>query len=321
VKLPEFKGWGKSVPEAKPESGPSHIDRSLRFFAEGAAENIPRLDPRAYADFRETIHRMASEIPERHSADLRHAAVATILKEFEGYRKEMEESLRDRQKNWQRLTATLIRELLVSLGVKPDSPMAAPLTREIDELTSAEDLRAYRALLDDFLALRNTNSNLPGISPLKVANCSTGNDTSSGLLGGGAAIEHLRKLMEQGMGGFVALIRFTCLEMVSQRFGVGAVHDCLMAFSAYLTSTLEPGDAVFQWSDSTLVAIMLDRGGEFMLTAELQRIAAKNSDIAVVIGGRPIMLRIPFFFDLTPIDQFKSADDLYRLWLQNKARV
>jgi GGDEF domain-containing protein len=104
--------------------------------------------------------------------------------------------------------------------------------------------------------------------------------------------------------------------MVSRRFGPEAVEDCLMAVSAFLTASLHSDDMIFHWSDSSLVAILLGRPNEHILTAELNRVSARNSDINVNIGGRLIMLRIPFSFELTPIERLKTAEDLYRIYLQ-----
>jgi hypothetical protein len=64
------------------------------------------------------------------------------------------------------------------------------------------------------------------------------------------------------------------------------------------------------------VAILLGRPNEHLLTAELNRIAAKNTDINVTIGGRSIMLRIPFSFELTPIQRLKTAEELHKIYLQ-----
>lgn len=88
-----------------------------------------------------------------------------------------------------------------------------------------------------------------------------------------------------------------------------------MAVSAFLTASLNSDDAIFHWSDSSLVAILLHRPNEHLVTAELNRIASKNSDINVNIGGRSIMLRIPFSFDLIALDRFKNAAELYKLSL------
>ena len=64
----------------------------------------------------------------------------------------------------------------------------------------------------------------------------------------------------------------------------------------------------------------MGRPNDYILTAELHRIAVQNTDINVMIEGRSIMLRIPFSFDLHPIDRFRTAEDLYKLTLQGAKR-
>jgi GGDEF domain-containing protein len=194
---------------------------------------------------------------------------------------------------------------------------ALPLTEGTEKLATGEEIKQYRDLLDGFLEMRSGEGEAGKISSLKVADTSTANDNAAGLMGGGAAVENLRKVMERGLAGFVAIFRLSCMEMVSQRFGPEAVQDCLMAVSACLTAGLHSEDAIFHWSDSSLLAILLGRPNEHLLDAELRRIAAKNSDINVNIGGRSIMLRIPLTFELTPIDRFKNASDLFKLSLQS----
>jgi GGDEF domain-containing protein len=103
--------------------------------------------------------------------------------------------------------------------------------------------------------------------------------------------------------------------MINQRFGPEAVEDCLMAVSAFLTQSLHSDDAIYHWSDSSLLAVLLGRANDQILTAELERIAMQNRETTVNIGGRATMLRIPITFDLIPIERLKSADDLYKITL------
>jgi GGDEF domain-containing protein len=121
--------------------------------------------------------------------------------------------------------------------------------------------------------------------------------------------------LENGDKAFIVLFRLSCLNMINQRFGPEAVEDCLMAVSAFLTQSLHSDDAIYHWSDSSLLAILLGRANEQILTAELDRIANQNRETTVNIGGRATMLRIPITFDLTPIDRLKSADDLRKITL------
>ncbi|MGA2350484.1 MAG: hypothetical protein ABSF70_08645 [Terracidiphilus sp.] len=314
--LREMTGWGKGQPAASAGAGADNIGTCLTALVEGVAESMPRIDAATYNSFRGTAARMALQIPDSMEDSERLKVVNAILHEFENYRIGVENALRERQKNWRSLVAKLARELLTALGVKEDAAIGLPLTEAIDQLTTAEQLKDYRELLNGFLELRSADKEANKISPLKVADTSTGNENAAGLMGGGAAVEQLRNVMARGATGFVAIFQLSCLEMVSRRFGPEAVEDCLMAVSAFLTASLHSDDAIFHWSDSSLVAILLGRGNEHLLEAELRRIASKNSDINVNIGGRFIMLRIPLTFELTPIESFKTADDLYKLSLQ-----
>ncbi|MGA2276185.1 MAG: diguanylate cyclase [Terracidiphilus sp.] len=316
MNLRQMAGWNKNQPETSSEPANDNTVQCMTALVEGVAEAMPRIDPKTYSEFRGTAARMSLQIPDSMDNAERLKVVNAILHEFENYRHGVEEELRGRLKNWRSLTTKLTGALLAAMGVKLDSPIALPLVDGIEQLTTADQIREYRDLLNGFLELRSATEEQAKISPLKVADTSTSNENAAGLLGGGAAVEHLRKVMERGLTGFVVVFQLSCLDMVSRRFGPEAVEDCLMAVSAFLTSSLHSDDAIFHWSDSSLVAILLGRPNEHLLTAELNRIVAKNSDINVNIGGRSIMLRIPFSFDLHPIERFKSADDLYKLSLQ-----
>lgn len=313
--LREIAGFGKGQSAVKADPAADNTGICMTALVEGVAEAMPRIDDKSYSEFRGTAARMALQIPDRMDNAGRMTVVNAILHEFENYRIGVENSLRERQKGWRSLAAKLTREMLVSMGVKTDSAAAQPLIEEIDRLGTPEEIREYRELLDGFLKLRAGEAEA-GISPLKVADTSTSNENAAGLMGGGAAVEQLKKVMERGLTGFVVIFRLSCLEMVSRRFGPEAVEDCLMAVSAFMTASLHSDDMIFHWSDSSLVAILLARPNEHLLTAELNRIAAKNTDINVTIGGRSIMLRIPFSFELIPIERLKTAEDLYKIYLQ-----
>lgn len=312
--------WGKGQSAAGEAPETDNTVHCMTALVEGVAEAMPRIDAATYSSFRGTAARMALQIPDSMNDAERMKVVNAILHEFENYRLGVENALRERQKYWRSLTIKLTGELLKALGVKMDSAQALPLTQGIDMLVTGDQIKEYRELVDSFLELRSAGEEQAKISPLKMADTSTSNENAAGLMGGGAAVEHLRKVMERGLAGFVAIFRLSCLEMVSQRFGPEAVEDCLMAVSACLTAGLHSDDAIFHWSDSSLLAVLLGRPNEHLLDAELRRIAAKNSDINVNIGGRSVMLRIPLTFDLTPIDRFKSAEDLFKLTLQGAKR-
>lgn len=286
--------------------------RCLSLLADGAAMNALDVEEASYQEFRGTIKKLTLQIPDHTPLADKLAIVQEIVQEFENYRKKTDETVRNRQAGWKGLAAQMLREVLRALGIDSGAPGVAALAQAIAGLTTADEIGAYGERLARFLHPGESAAGGPA-SPLKAADRSTTNNNASGLNGGGIAVERLRKVMEKGNGGFVVLFSLSCLEMIDERFGAEAVQDALMAVSAFLTQSLHAADAIYHWSDSSLLAIAVDRANEQILTAELRRIVAQNRDITIHTGGRSIMLRIPLNFDITPIAHFESAEDIYKL--------
>ena len=119
--------------------------------------------------------------------------------------------------------------------------------------------------------------------------------------------------MDKNGSGFVVLFKLGCLDMIGKRFGWEAVQDSLMAVSAFLTHSLRSDDGIYHWNDSSLLAVLNSPAPESMLQTAMQRIVDNNRDITIQIDNRPVMLRVPLEFDITPISRLNSPEDLYRL--------
>jgi hypothetical protein len=307
---------GRPKPEPVPVANvdSENAERCLTLLVAGMAQSTPEIDPNSYKLFRTKIEQLSRQIPDRLPDDDKMALVRAIISEFENYRRDAEENIRDRRSSWRILTKTLLLELLSSLGVDPHGTDPETLLNQIQLLSSAVDIRDWATRLDDFLHPVDAKGKSKSVgSPLKVADRSLINDNAAGLRGGGAAVEYLRQVMTRGGDGFVVLFKLSCLDVISTRFGLDAVHDCVMSISAFLTASLQSDDAIFHWSDSALMAVLQGRVNEQILNAELQRVISKHRESTVTIGGRSIMLRIPIAFELTPISLLQSAEDLYRL--------
>jgi GGDEF domain-containing protein len=297
------------------------FDRGLALMVEGAAQCMPSVDPEKHRHFRTVVSEMATQVPERLPIDAKLAQVGTIISEFEDYRKSVSAVLRDRQIAWRTLSSALLRELLVKLGVELSSPSALPLIEKIGGLSTSEDIHKYRDRLNEFLHPDGVRETMPeDASPLKVEDRTTANTNAAGLRGGGSAVEQLKGIMERNSKAFVVLFGLGCLEVISERFGMEAVEDCLMAVSAFLTANLRREDVIYHWSDSTLLAILEGRANEQILTAELRRIAGQNREITIQIGGRKVMLRVPLDYVITPTARLHTPDDLYKLSVEHTAQ-
>jgi GGDEF domain-containing protein len=313
--LRQMAGFGGSNATEKSAVVLPNAERVLTLVVEGTARGVPEVDSEAYKEFRSSVAKLALQLPDRLPEEEKLAQVRAVLAEFESYRNRSEAELRARTTEWRAIASLLFRELLGSLGIDPSAPNPAALLRKLASVTSAESTQDFHERLEAFLHPAGADSAPAEASQFRTADHSTENLNAAGLRGGGSAIAHVKRLMESGDRGFIVLFRLSCLNMINQRFGPEAVEDCLMAVSAFLTENLHSDDAIYHWSDSSLLAILQGRANDQILTAELDRIVMKNRETTVNIGGRATMLRIPITFDLTPIERLKSADDLYKITL------
>jgi GGDEF domain-containing protein len=293
-------------------------DLCLTMLIEGATLGVPEVDAQAYRRFRSNVdnlvHKMAGNLPTEERVTL----IRGIVQEFDTYRAETETAMREALVGWRGLIAKLFGKLMTSLGIEAQNPDVFSLNQRIRHLTTAPEIEAWDEKLNSFLDPRS------GIAPvddsparMRMADTSTANDNLTGLHGGGRALERLTQLIESADRGFVVLFRLGCLNLINERFGEEAVEDAVMAVSSYLTHSLRKEDAIYHWTDASLLAILDKRSNEHILNAELKRIVALNRDVNINIGGRTVMLRIPIEFDAVPIARLRSADDVRKLSLES----
>jgi len=319
--LRQIAGLGLSPSLKKEELLSPAFDRILMQLIEGITLRMPEVESSSYKEFRANVEQLSLKIPGRMQDEEKQELIRSILHEFERYHSFSETALRDRLLAWRALTSKLLAELLPRMGVDPSSGDAAQMTRRVASLLTGEEIYAFLVMLADFLRVNKADGQLINASPHKVADRTNTNDNASGLRGGGAAVEHVRKIMDQGGQGFVVLFRLGLLDVIGERFGVEAIQDSLMAVSAFLTSSLRNDDAIYHWSDSSLLAVLQTPATEQILTAAMRRIIDNNRDFTVQIGRRTVMLRIPLEFDMIAIDALKSAEDLYKLSPIRTAKV
>ena len=307
----QFLSQNQAIPAVAEPS--SRTERSLTLLIDGVTINVPELDSEGYKALRANVAKLSQRMPDRLPEEEKLALIREVVREFEVYRAAADKTTRERQAEWRALAGALLSELLASMGIATKSPSARPLVEQIPRLNDADEIEQYRVQLKEFLHPCGAGSAPIADAPLRVADRSTANDNAAGLRGGGSAIAHVAGVMREGRKGFIVLFSLSCLDVIGDRFGVGAVQDCLMAVSAYLTHSLHNDDLIFHWSDSSLLAVLLDRPTQQIVTAELQRIANQNRDITINVDGRLVMLRIPLTFELFPIERLNAPDDICRL--------
>ena len=291
----------------------------MALLLEGVAMNVPAVDPESYGEFRHNVGRLAVRVPGRRVDEDKLLLTRSILEEFEKYHTASEQALRDNLAAWQGAASMLLDELLQAL-CSSGSQTGAALGKKLRALTCAAEVTEWKQELEAFLQPISANNPDSPAANLKQPNQSTANDNAAGLPGGGKALEHVKRIMDEGTDGYVVVFQLRCMEVISQRFGIEAVQDCLMAVSAFLTAGLDSRDVIYHWSDASLLAVLQSRPSEAILTADIQRVLSQNRESSIKVAGRPIMLRIPLAFDIIPISRLRNPDDLLRLAGRNSKK-
>jgi hypothetical protein len=317
MKLRQMTTWSKPGTAVQDEPASQVAERSLTLLAEGAAGNMLAVNPADFDNFREKVKQLAIQMREGLPEDDKLALIRGVIHEFEFYRKISEDAVRERIAGWRTLTLKLLVDLLTRTGIDPASTDAAPLTQRIASLLTGEEINGFLIQVTEFFRLGNVDSRTYRAAQLTVADRTTANDNAAGLRGGGAAVDHVRRVMDRKVAGYAVLFKLNCLDMIGERFGMEAVQDSMMAVSAFLTHSLRSDDAVYHWTDSSLLAILQTPVNLPILKAAMRRIVDNNRDITVQMSGRKVMLRIPLDFEITPISQLRNAEDLNKLSAPN----
>jgi GGDEF domain-containing protein len=315
--LKRFTAWGQGPPSEHESQEIPFAERCVTMLLEGAMLKAPEIEATSYREFRTSVNRLALQIPDPGTTEDKLTLLRMIVHEFENYHTASVKALRERVTGWRSLTAKMARDLMIQMGVDVSEPNAALLLKQAAELSTGEEIQAFRAMLETVMRPTTGPATADVAALEKSANRSTSNDNAVGLPGSGAAVERIKAIIERGGRGFVVLFRLSCLEVIRQRFGPDAVQDALMSVSSFLTASLHSDDAIFHWSDAALLAVLQGRASEQILAAELQRVVMSNRETNINMGGRNVMVRIPISFDLTSIERLRSADDLFKLsWLR-----
>ena len=284
--------------------------RGLGLLIEGIAVNQQQYDPAAYRRFRSAILRDSIRLTQPQSeADILQS-VGLIIHEFEAFRVESEATVEARQKEWRQTTGMLMNLLAAHSKIDHESAMWMKVATHLASASTSEEISALRSQLHQIFDAGNEGALLVHGEEDEEQDRSVANDNAAGLRGGGAAIEHVSRMINQRRPGFIGLFRLSCLDVVGERFGPEGMQDCLMTVSAFLAQNLRTDDTLYHWSESALLAVCDRKVRGDIVAAELNRILARNREFTISIGGRNIMLRIPIDLQLFPVEQLKSSDDL-----------
>jgi hypothetical protein len=100
------------------------------------------------------------------------------------------------------------------------------------------------------------------------------------------------------------------LQTVEQRYGEEAAGDYLNSAAQFLTQALRPDDKLFHWGRDVLMAVVRRKITPGALRMEIDRLTLSSCGQMMKVNGKSIMIACPIAFDLLPVSQFSSLNDM-----------
>lgn len=133
---------------------------------------------------------------------------------------------------------------------------------------------------------------------------------SSGLPGPSEARSYLRDHLGTDRHCHVVMIKLSMLHTVEQRYGDAVASEYLMSAVQLLAMGLHPDDRIYHWGSDTLMVVLKRSGAANAIRMEIGRIIMDSPQHVVEQNGRKTMVAITFSFDLLPVAEFATLNEL-----------
>jgi FixJ family two-component response regulator len=136
----------------------------------------------------------------------------------------------------------------------------------------------------------------------------------TGLPGPTQARKHLAPLIGVDTLSYAVLLKLSMLQTVEQRYGEEAAGDYLNSAAHFLMQALRPDDKLFHWGMDVLMAVVRRNISPGAMRMEIDRMTLSSRGQVMNVNGKSIMIACPIAFDLLPVSQFSTLDDMLKVF-------
>jgi len=109
---------------------------------------------------------------------------------------------------------------------------------------------------------------------------------------------------------YLVIFKITMLHTMEQRYGEEAAGEFLSSAAQFLVQSLRSEDRLFHWERDVLMAVVRRLVSPGALRVEIDRLLLANHGQVMNVNGKSIMVTCPISFDLLPVSQYSSLDDM-----------
>jgi FixJ family two-component response regulator len=132
----------------------------------------------------------------------------------------------------------------------------------------------------------------------------------TGLPGPTQARDYLTPVFAVDTQCYVVLLKLTALRTLEKRYGEEAAGDYMNVAAQFLIQALQSEDKLFHWDRDVLMAVVRRRVSPEAMHMEIARLTTASREHVMVVKGRSIMVASPITFEILPVSQFYSFDEM-----------
>jgi FixJ family two-component response regulator len=132
----------------------------------------------------------------------------------------------------------------------------------------------------------------------------------TGLPGPSQAREYLAPLLGVDSQCYVVLLKITTFETLEKRYGEGLAGDFLNVIGQFLVEAFQSGDRLFHWGRDVLMAVVRRRISPAAVRTDIARLTSARREHVMDVNGRSVMIGSPITFDMSPVLQFSTFDEM-----------
>jgi ActR/RegA family two-component response regulator/GGDEF domain-containing protein len=135
-------------------------------------------------------------------------------------------------------------------------------------------------------------------------------DGPTGLPGPSQARSHLAPLVGNDPQCYVVMFKIPMVQTIEERYGEEIAGGFLNSAAQRLVQGLRPEDRLFHWGRYVLMAAARRRISPTAFRMEITRLTSATREHAMEVNGKSIITTCPIAFDLLPVSQFSTLDDM-----------
>ena len=252
--------------------------------------------------------------------------LGSILCTVRDYNHQVATDIGNGRRELQRMIIMLTKAMAGQLdGGQRNLTVLETFERQIETASAFDDLKTVRATLETCLAsiqaerirqatqhatLRKMMNEVVSNPAVAGSFASKGEDSLTGLPNMSSAQTRLAEMIESGFTAYAVALRLDSLQIINARYGHQAGDDFILRASQLLAQYLQPGDLLFRWSGSVLLAILVNPNSVDLARADIERLTSKIREHTTTVGSNSVMFRICASSTCLPIQRYSNIDAL-----------